>query len=368
MNKLVFLISVLISLLGNHVYALNGEYIISLENGKVLDADTRDLGKPFGCKVQIWDYVPNSANQKWILEERGNGAHVIKCAANNQYLTVGNPMNMPAQLSNSFDEKSQIWIILGIQNATTPQGEGYYIWASPDGLYNLMDIPVPSRQINGVPISTTVARNKPFPRTIAKWFLRKAEKTRVKLMLKGISLSNIHNDDCRKVWGNMRAELWYNRGDGSEPQKVEDPLMGEGVLFQWVKDGSKKPIANYATLTDYTTISNVNQSIIFSVNPSDLADRSRMSPDAQIRAGSYMVKIIFQLGAAHKSCDVCTDYSENAGIRGEQVHWIYVNSTWQAKQKRQFVVKDGPAVIGPHRSATVRDHHYRFHFDIQKLD
>jgi hypothetical protein len=80
MKKVFFLLLTTFILQVPSIYAyVDGEFIIALDNGKVLDADAGNVNNN-GCKVQIWDYVPNKLNQRWRVKFCG-GAYTISCVA-----------------------------------------------------------------------------------------------------------------------------------------------------------------------------------------------------------------------------------------------------------------------------------------------
>ena len=360
MKKIVLVFIAIIALVLPKIYAIEGEFIISLDNGKALDADLRS------GKVQVWDNVPNSANQRWIVAGSDTRGYTIRCAANNHYLNAGGRDIDQAYLSSGFDEKSALWLVLGIEGSSTVHGQGHYIFYAPDRQHHLLNVNTNARNINGTPVNTLVSR-KPYAGAV-RWYFRPATgKTRVKVTLKGISLTNIHNNDCKKVWGTVRAELWEMNGDGTNARQIPNPFAGNALMMNWT-GRTKRNIANYATLTNYMSVDNVNSSVVFSVDPSFLSDRGGMTPDNQLRQRTIVLKIFTRINAAHKSCDLCTDYTENAGVRSEQEQTLYINGAWQSKLRRSFPAKDGPMMAGPFRSAWITDHFYRLHFDVEKLD
>lgn len=364
MKRIVLVFIAIIALVLPKIYAIEGEFIISLDNGKALDADLRS------GMVQVWDNVPNSANQKWIVSGSDTRGYTIRCAANNHYLNAGGTDIEQAYLSSGFDPKSALWLVLGIEGSATAHGQGHYIFYAPDRQHHLLNVNTNARNINGTPVNTLVSR-KPYTGAV-RWYFRPATgKIRVKVTLKGISLSNIHNDDCKKVWGTVRAELWEMTGDGTNPRQIANPFVGNALMMNWTGK-TKRNIANYATLTNYMNINNVNSSVVFSVDPSFLSDRGGMTPDNQLRQRTIVLKIFTRIYAAHKSCDLCTDYTESAGatvrLNSELTQNLYINGAWQSKLRRSFPVKDGPMVAGPFKSVTIADHFYRLHFDIEKLD
>jgi hypothetical protein len=364
MKKIVLVFIAIVALALPKTFAIeSGEYIISLDNGKALDADLRS------GMVQVWDNVPNSANQRWIVSGSDTRGYTIRCAANNHYLNAGGTDIEQAYLSSDFDEKSALWLILGIEGSSTVNGQGYYIFYAPDGQHHLLNVNTNARNSNGTPVNTLISL-KPYASAV-RWYFRPVGKTRVKVTLKGISLTNIHNNDCKKVWGTLRAELWEMNGDGTNARQIPNPFAGNAMMMNWTGK-TPRNIANYATLTNYMTIDNVNSSVVFSVDPSFLSDRGGMTPDNQLRQRTIVLKIFTSIYAAHKSCDLCTDYTESAGatvrVNSELTQTLYINGAWQSKLRRSFPAKDGPMVAGPFKSVTIADHFYRLHFDIEKLD
>jgi Ricin-type beta-trefoil lectin domain-like len=75
-------------------YAINGVFSIVLENGKALDADAGNVNNN-DCTVQIWDYIYNSPNQKWNIQDLGGGRHRITCVASGKALDANMPHLMP---------------------------------------------------------------------------------------------------------------------------------------------------------------------------------------------------------------------------------------------------------------------------------
>lgn len=355
---------------------LDGEYIIALDNGKVLDADVGNVNNE-GCKVQIWDFVPNSPNQKWKVRSCSGGVYTISCSASSTDKSLASePTKKPTDdafivLARRSCDKGQ-WFTLIPVGGMTDRGQGYVISVGEVALNRILTITDAIRSINGSPLIESTA-TVPYAAT-AVWYFRETQKTAVKVTLKGMSLSNIHNADCTRAWAAVRAEIWTMNGDGSSPVKVNDPNLGDGVLMNWRhKRGginqSTQPITNYATLTDYRTITNADNTFFyFKVDPSLLADLgSNMTPDNQLRQRTVVLKIFANIGSAHKSCDLCSDYTENAGMVEEQVQTIFLRGALINKRNGTFSRKDGPAVVGPFIAPFRTDHVYRLHFDLERV-
>jgi Ricin-type beta-trefoil lectin domain-like len=351
---------------------IDGEYVIALDNGKVLDADAGNVNND-GCKVQIWDYVANRPNQKWKVQYC-KGAYTISCSASSTEKSLAiESAKRPTDdalvvLARRSCDKGQWFTLIPVGNMTG-RGQGYVISQADVSLNRILTVRNAGRSYNGAPLIESSA-TAPYSST-AIWYFRKADKAGIKVTLKGMSLANIHNGDCTRAWGAVRAELWTMNGDGSSPVKINDPDLGDGVLMNWRHDRGAvsqptKPITNYATLTDYTTINNVNTFFTVHVPSILMAEYTGMTPDNQIRQRTVVLKIFATVGSSHKSCDLCTDYTPNAGMREEQVRTIFLRSAVQNKRNGNFVRKDGPAVVGPFDSPFRNDHFYRLHFDVER--
>lgn len=376
MKKTLFIALALFVFSFSPAYSVNldGEYVIALDNGKVLDADAGNVNND-GCKVQIWDYVPNRSNQKWKVQFCNGGAYTISCSASSTDKSLAvEPTKKPTDdafvvLVRRFCDKGQ-WFTLIPVGGMTDRGQGYVISQGQVSLNRILTITNATRSINGSPLIESSA-TAPYPAT-AIWYFRETQKAAVKVTLKGISLSNIHNGDCTRAWAAVRAELWTMNGDGSSPVKINEPELGDGVLMNWRHNRGAinqptQPITNYATLTDYRTINNANTFFYFKVDPSLLADFGGMTPDNQIRQRAIVLKIFANVGSAHKSCDLCTDYTANAGMVEEQVQTIFLRGALINKRNGNFSRKDGPAVVGPFTAPFRTDHVYRLHFDLERL-
>jgi hypothetical protein len=374
MKKTLFIALTLLISSFSPMYAANldGEFIIALDNGKVLDADAGNVNND-GCKVQIWDFVPNSPNQKWKVQFC-NGAYTISCSASSTDKSLAlEPIKKPTDdalvvLARRSCDKGQ-WFTLIPVGYMTDHGQGYVISQGDVTLNRILTVKDAARTFNGTSLIETSATAPYSNRAI--WYFREANKAGVKVTLKGMSLANIHNGDCTRAWGAVRAELWSMNGDGSSPIKLDDPEMGDGVLMNWTRNRgtvnqATKPITNYATLTDYTTINNVNTFFTVHVPSILLAEYTGMTPDNQLRQRTVVLKIFANVGAAHKSCDLCSDYMPNAGMREEQVQTIFLKGALRSKLNGSFSRKDGPAVVGPFTSPFRNDHVYRLHFDVER--
>jgi hypothetical protein len=374
MKKPYFIALTLLIFSFSPMYAayVDGEFIIALDNGKVLDADVGNVNND-GCKVQIWDYIPNSSNQRWRVKFCGSG-YTISCVASatDKALSIELP-DRPGddtliRLVRRSCDKGQ-WFTLVPIGGMTPKGQGYVISELDVSFNRVLTVRDPFRSNNGTPLRESLT-TRPYPASTI-WYFREANKAGIKVTLKGMSLANIHNGDCTRAWGAVRTELWTMNGDGSSPVKLDDPELGDGVLMNWRHDRGAvsqptKPLTNYATLTDYTTINNVNTFFTVHVPSILLAEFTGMTPDNQLRQRTIVLKVFANVGSAHKSCDLCTDYASNAGMREEQVQTIFLKGALRSKLNGSFSRKDGPAVVGPFTSPFRNDHVYRLHFDVER--
>jgi hypothetical protein len=255
-----------------------------------------------------------------------------------------------------------------VDGSLSTRGQGYIIRKKGPDFIHVLTVNQSTRRVNGT-FAMVTNTTKPYPSEVI-WYFKSLQKVAIKVTFKGISLTNIHNNDCRKVWGRVRAELWEMNGDGSNARRISDPSIGNGEMFNKAMNRSIN-VVDYAALTNYLTMMNGdNGAINFTVDASYLEDKSSRSPDSRLRENTIVLKIFTYIGGAHKSCDLCSDYTENAGItsspRIEQMQVIFINSAFQSKLKGSFSAKDGPMVVGPFKSVNVSDHFYRLHFDIQK--
>jgi hypothetical protein len=361
MKKIVLVLTAIAALALPKIYALNGNFVMNTNYAKVLDADKRTV-RNNGCKLQVWDYVPNSPNQKWRVEDMGGGKHKITCVESGNVIDGGHIdlWSEQAQLWASNNQDLQRWILTP-SGPFTDKGQGYIVTNAANA--NILQIFPEGGIRNGTKINASSSDREKIGE-VTLWYFQ----AEIKLTLKGISLDGLHNNDCSRASGSVRVELWTANGDGSAGFKDPQNLPNNGTMMNWAFAGkNQRPtaITNYGTLTDYNTINNVNQSVYFLINPIYLLE-GPASPDAVARQRTFVLKVFTTLNTQHKSCDLCSDYSSGAGMNRTEEQFLYIRSALILKERRSFSRKDGPIIAGPYIGSNRRDHIFRVHFDVDR--
>lgn len=145
--------------------------------------------------------------------------------------------------------------------------------------------------------------------------------------------SNIHNGDCQRFYGNVSFNIIFEYPDGRSLSILEYL-----PTINW-RRGPVRNIPNYSD-ADVRNIEN-KQTII-------KVDESLLS--------QCILDIQTNLGSAHKSCDLCTDF------------------TWEAKMPRTrterlnlaTALSQGIVIAGPYRTSDNR-HDIRVKFQVRRL-
>ncbi|MBL7816510.1 MAG: RICIN domain-containing protein [Saprospiraceae bacterium] len=361
MKKIGLSIILMIGFVAPKLSALNGNFVMNTNYSKVLDADRGNV-RNNGCKLQVWDYVSNSPNQKWRVEDMGGGKHKITCVASDKVIdgNIDVSRTGDGRLWASNDDNKQRWILTP-SGPYTEKGQGYIVTNAATN--NILQISPNGGIRNGTVIN--ISSNDPSKiGEVTLWYFQ----AEIKLTLKGISLDGLHNNDCSRAYGSVRVELWTANGDGSAGVKDPQNLPNNGTMMNWANMGKNQPptaITNYATLTDYNTINNVNKTVYFLINPIYLLE-GPASPDAALRSRTFVLKVFTTINTHHKSCDLCSDYSPGAGMNRTEEQSLYIRSALILKERRSFSRKDGPLIAGPYIGSNRRDHIFRVHFDVDK--
>jgi hypothetical protein len=361
MKKIVISVIIMIGFVAPKLSALNGNFVMNTNYSKVLDAD-RGSVRNNGCKLQVWDYVPNSPNQKWRVEDMGGGKHKITCVASDLVLdgNIDVSRSGDGRLWASNNDNKQRWILTP-SGPYTEKGQGYIVSnAVTSHIFQIFSEAAAIR--NGSVINVSSSDTDKIGQ-VTLWYFQ----PEIKLTLKGISLDGLHNNDCSRASGTVRVELWTANGDGSAGVYYPQNFPNNGTMMNWVEVRNQSPtaITNYGTLTDYNTINNVNQTLYFLINPIYLLD-GPTSPDAALRTRVLVLKVFTTINTHHKSCDLCSDYMTAGGMARTEEQTLYIRSALNMKNRGSFSRKDGPMIAGPYVGARRRDHIFRVHFDLDK--
>jgi hypothetical protein len=259
MKNLIFLVLILLQSMTTYCQA-DGIYYIKLANGKVLDADAGQVHTN-GCKIQIWDNV-GGVNQKWeIKKDHSNGTFTIKSLASGKFLDIH------AGDVSRDGGKVQLWDrVPGNKNQNfvfTDRGSSRYTihcascnTSKPEELkFNMIKVlDVTGRNIgtNGTPIITWGYFNDNRDNQI--WYLERASDSNVppssgRKVLIDIDLNyiavaeasrdKIDNDDCRRVFGEIKAEL-YEIDNNNQPERLI-PSYNSGTSHLFIEKNFDKP-------------------------------------------------------------------------------------------------------------------------------
>lgn len=362
MKKIILSFIAIIAFASPKTHALNGYFVITVHSDKVLDAEKMNV-RNNGCELQAWDYVPNSPNQKWRVEDLGGGKHKITCVDGGNVIdgNIDYTRTANIRLWASNNQNVQRWILTP-KGPATEKGQGYLV-SNASRTDQILQMDLGKGLRNGAKIKMGGGDPDKIGEPVLWYF-----QPEIKLTLKGISLDGLHNNDCSRAYGTVRVELWTANGNGSAGVKESFNFPNNGVMMNWAYAGNNQrptAITNYGTLSDYNTINNVNQVAYFLINPTYLLD-GPASPDARLATRALVFKVFTRINTHHKGCDLCSDYTTNGGMGRTEEQFLFIRSALILKERSSFSRKDGPMIAGPYVGTGRRDHTFRVHFDLEK--
>jgi hypothetical protein len=169
------------------------------------------------------------------------------------------------------------------------------------------------------------------------------------LTLRGPSLQEIHNNDCRKAWGTVDAEVWETTPDGTLERQIF-PLTDNGRIenvtrmMDWPNNGQVTNINEVNknrtySIKDVKDINSVNKVWNYKINPE------------KINNNQAVVIVKTYLGSQHKWSDMSDDYTPKAGMGKMEIKRIPIKENI-----------DKEVEVGPYSSPYRPDHIFRAHF------
>ncbi|MFZ4545184.1 MAG: hypothetical protein ACOYOA_14115 [Saprospiraceae bacterium] len=199
--------------------------------------------------------------------------------------------------------------------------------------------------------------------------LKFAKKAVVTVTYNGIS-TNIHNNDCKKHFGSVKVRVTENRADGSVVNTAIDPSSSMRASSTFAVKAYDVSSLNYIGpqnnfIYNNTPVPSIpvgaNKFFAFAVNKEALD------------AGKISVVVETDLASAHKTCDLCDDYSNNVRMARSETSSTLIQNI------PLFAGAGSPSrelIVGPYRATGSRagsaitasagsSHDIRVHFKVQ---
>jgi hypothetical protein len=172
----------------------------------------------------------------------------------------------------------------------------------------------------------------------------------------GIS-TEIHNNDCRRIFGEVKIVVYENSAD------LVQSFMpaGTGANFRGTDRFTFIPFKNENASTT-PRISNY----VFNNNPVPVLSRAIVNGTVgedyssfpvgltALREGRVKIVVTTSLGSAHKTCDLCDDFSSNVRMKAPVSTQIGINTPAVA-DGRIFVRGNNQFFVGPFEAFGSRD-------------
>jgi hypothetical protein len=184
--------------------------------------------------------------------------------------------------------------------------------------------------------------------------------TTLAVQFNGIS-TIIHNNDCKRVFGDIKIEVIENSPDRDSVMShmilSPTPYMGEN-MFTFL------PFTNANANTTPTYINYVRNEI--GLRPSTLGVVGNSISNVgnavgifkagrnALRDGRVRIVVISNLGSAHKTCDLCDDFSSNVRMTAAVRNVFPINRTYA--DKRIIDATHNRLVLGPYEASGLAEH------------
>jgi hypothetical protein len=182
--------------------------------------------------------------------------------------------------------------------------------------------------------------------------------TTLTVQLNGIS-TIIHNNDCKRVFGNIKIKIIENSPD-------RDAAMSDMILSPTPYTGEDRftflPFTNANANTTPTYINYVHNET--GLRPSALGVvGNRISTVGNavgvfkvgrnaLRDGRVKIVVTSNLGSAHKTCDLCTDFSSNIRMRAPVTEVLPINHS----DGRIIDATHNRLILGPYEASGLPEH------------
>jgi hypothetical protein len=186
--------------------------------------------------------------------------------------------------------------------------------------------------------------------------------TTLTVQFNGIS-TIIHNNDCKRVFGNIKIKIIETSPDRdaamSDMILSPTPYMGENS-FTFLpfdnENANTSPRYRYGYdnyVRNETGLRPSTIRVVSSPTVGNAVGNFKVGRNA-LRDGRVRIVVTSNLGSAHKTCDLCTDFSSNIRMRAPVTNDIPINRTYG--DGRIIDATHNRLILGPYEASGLPEH------------
>lgn len=191
--------------------------------------------------------------------------------------------------------------------------------------------------------------------------IRSDDATSISIFFNGIS-TVIHNNDCKRVFGDINFRVSEEPVEAGA-QMVEMPGH-TGTIFQ----GANNLIFHAFHNQNANTSPPLSTTYVYNASPAvPTITTTVMARDGgedvgifvvgatALREGRVKILVMTNLGSAHKSCDLCDDFSSNVKMKSQVNEYIPINKVYGGGDGKIVDAGHTHVVMGPYHAHGNRD-------------
>ncbi|MBL7732392.1 MAG: hypothetical protein JNM88_14530 [Chitinophagaceae bacterium] len=178
------------------------------------------------------------------------------------------------------------------------------------------------------------------------------------ILFNGIS-TIIHNNDCKRVFGTITVKVIENAPDGGSQANMR--LVSAGTRFRRdaftflpfsnANANTTPPYSNYVHNAS-PSVPTITTTVAGSGGVGESLGGFRVGASA-LRDGRVTVIVTSNIASAHKTCDLCDDFSSNVHMAAPVNAALPLNKTYGSGQI--INAANSRVVLGPYRASGTRD-------------
>jgi hypothetical protein len=184
--------------------------------------------------------------------------------------------------------------------------------------------------------------------------------TTIAVQFNGIS-TIIHNNDCKRVFGNIKIKIIETSPDRdaamSDMILSPTPYMGENS-FTFLpfdnENANTSPRYRYGYDNYVRNETGLRPSTVPIVSSSTVGNAAGIFKAGRnaLRDGRVRIVVTTNLGSAHKTCDLCTDFSSNIRMRAPVTEVLPINHS----DGRIINATHNKLILGPYEASGLPEH------------
>ncbi len=180
---------------------------------------------------------------------------------------------------------------------------------------------------------------------------------RLPIQFNGLS-TIIHNNDCRRVFGDVKIKVFEISPDGASQSNMRhnlratSPFRADNFTFLAFTNANANVTPRYNRhLHDANPSVPVVSTVVTSTSGGEAVGSFGVGATA-LRDGRLSMLVVSNIGSAHKTCDLCDDFSSNVRMPAARTESIPINKNYAGGR---VDAANNKVVLGPYQARGSRD-------------